>query len=407
MRARRLRGMAARRTWLPLVAALALLTAGCGGGAPSAGQAGAKPPSPAPPAAPPASLSIDPAGPAPISPTTPIVVHAAGGRLGTVTVTNAAGGPPVAGNFSPDRLSWTTTQPLGYATHYTVVADAAGGPGQPARQTFTVSTVTPAHQAYANLIPAPEVVAQPGIGVGQPIVFQFTKPVVNKAEVEKRLHISSDPQQEGAWYWTDDRNAHFRPQQYWQPGTTIKVSANVFGLDLGNGTYGAEDNSGTYRVHDSWIARADGATEQVQAFHNGQLVMTMPMSLGSPGHPSHVGPHVISDKQPSIIMDSCSYGVCKGQPDYYHEKVDLDERISNDGEFVHSAPWSVGQQGNANVSHGCVNLAPDNAQWFFNNFGLGDVVEITNSGGPPLPVWDLYGDWEVPWPQWLAGNANS
>jgi lipoprotein-anchoring transpeptidase ErfK/SrfK len=143
----------------------------------------------------------------------------------------------------------------------------------------------------------------------------------------------------------------------------------------------------------------------MQIFQNGKLVNTLPISLGSPGYPSHIGPHVISDKQPSVIMDSCTYGVCEGQPGYYKEKVDLDERISDDGEFVHSAPWSVGSQGGANVSHGCVNLSPANARWFFDHFGIGDVVEIANSGGPQLPLSDTYGDWELSWAQWLKGSA--
>ena len=153
------------------------------------------------------------------------------------------------------------------------------------------------------------------------------------------------------------------------------------------------------------VAKADGATKTMQIFQNGTLVNTMPISLGSPGFPSHIGPHVISDKQPSVIMDSCTYGVCEGEPGYYKEKVDLDERISDDGEFVHSAPWSVGSQGGANVSHGCVNLSPANAQWFFDHFGIGDVVEIANSGGPQLPLGDTYGDWELTWAQWLKGTA--
>jgi len=105
-------------------------------------------------------------------------------------------------------------------------------------------------------------------------------------------------------------------------------------------------------------------------------------------------------------MDSCTYGVCEGDPGYYKEKVDLDLRISNDGEFVHSAPWSVGQQGSSNVSHGCVNLSPANARWFYDRFNIGDVVEITNSGGPKLPIWDTYGDWEVPWSAWQAGGGH-
>jgi lipoprotein-anchoring transpeptidase ErfK/SrfK len=180
----------------------------------------------------------------------------------------------------------------------------------------------------------------------------------------------------------------------------VTVQADLYGVDLGAGTYGSTDRTMTVKVHDAWVAKADGATEQMQIFDDGRLVKTMNISLGAPGFPSHVGPHVISDKQPSIVMDSCTYGVCEGQPGYYKEKVDLDLRISNDGEFVHSAPWSVGQQGNANVSHGCVNLAPADAQWFYDHFGIGDVVEVSNSGGPPLPIWDRWGDWALSWSQW-------
>jgi lipoprotein-anchoring transpeptidase ErfK/SrfK len=104
-------------------------------------------------------------------------------------------------------------------------------------------------------------------------------------------------------------------------------------------------------------------------------------------------------------MDSCTYGVCQGDPGYYKEKVNLDERISIDGEFVHSAPWSVHQQGRVNVSHGCVNLSPANAAWFYQHFTVGDVVEITNSGGPTLPLWDN-GDWTLPWTQWHTGTSS-
>lgn len=109
-------------------------------------------------------------------------------------------------------------------------------------------------------------------------------------------------------------------------------------------------------------------------YRNGNLVKTMPISLGSAKYPSHVGPHIVSDKQSTMTMDSCTYGVCEGQAGYYKEKVDQDVRISNDGEFVHSAPWSTGQQGDSNVSHGWVNLSPANAKWFFDHFNVGDVL---------------------------------
>nr|WP_235916590.1 Ig-like domain-containing protein [Spelaeibacter cavernicola] len=359
-------------------------------------------------ALPPATITVPAADQGPINPTAPVVVNVAGGTLTKVTVTNPAeDNKAVNGDFAPDHLSWTAKDVLGYAASYTVVADAVNAEKKPVEKSFTVTTIAPAQTAYANVVPAPDVVAETGIGVGQPMVFQFTQPVVNKAEVEKHLKVTTTPPQPGAWYWTDDSNAHYRAENYWQPGTKIHIEADVYGLDLGNGVFAAEDNSADYTVHDSWVARADGNSEVLTVFHNGQQVNSMPMSLGSPGHPSHEGTHVISDKQPSIIMDSCTYGVCKGDPDYYNEKVDLDLRISNDGEFVHSAPWSVGDQGNSNVSHGCVNLAPANAQWMFDNFNIGDVVEISNSGGGALPVWDTYGDWSVPWPEWQAGNANA
>ena len=386
------------------VAAIAFLVVGCTIGDGNGPGSSKK----APPEVPAATIVVPAATQPPLNPTVPIVVNASGGDLTKVTVANPAeNNKPVNGVLAPDRKSWSTNEPLAYAASYAIVADAVNGTGKPTEQKFTVNTFAPASTAYANVVPAPDVVGDVGIGVGQPMVFQFTAPVANKVEVQKHLVVTTTPPQPGAWYWTDDQNAHYRAAQYWLPGTKIHIEAHVYGVGLGNGVFGAEDNIADYTVHDSWVAKGDGSTELLTVFHNGVQVNSMPMSLGSPGHPSHEGPHVISDKQPSIIMDSCSYGVCQGNPDYYRERVDLDLRISNDGEFVHSAPWSVGQQGSSNVSHGCVNLAPENAQWMFDHFNIGDVVEITNSGGPPLPVWDLYGDWAVPWPEWQAGNATA
>jgi lipoprotein-anchoring transpeptidase ErfK/SrfK len=358
-----------------------------------------------PPAPPAAAISVPAAAGNPINPSAPITVSVTGGHLSSVTATD--GTHPVAGTIAPDQLSWTNTDSLAFGTAYTVTVDAVNNVGAHNQKNFTVNTMAAGRTAYANVVPAPDVVANTGIGVGQPMVFQFTHAVSNKAEVQKHLKVTVTPPQPGAWYWVDDKDVHYRGPNYWLPGTKIHIEADVVGVDLGDGVLGAENNSADYTVHDAWVAKADGNTDQLTIFQNGNQVNQMPMSLGSPGFPSHEGPHVISDKQPSIVMDSCTYGTCAGQPGYYKETVNLDERISNDGEFVHSAPWSVGQQGSSNVSHGCVNLSPANAQWFFDHFGIGDVVEIANSGGPSLPVWDTYGDWEVPWSTWQAGNANS
>ncbi|MER7864570.1 Ig-like domain-containing protein [Amycolatopsis japonica] len=351
------------------------------------------------------SITIDPAGGTNVNPAIPVVVKAEHGKLIDVTVSNADKGNQVKGELASDGLSWKTTEPLGYGSTYKIVAHAQGSDGKPVEQQSRVSTLSPKQQANPNLIPAPSAVASGGVGVGQPIVFTFGQPVKNKADVEKKLSVESTPKQEGSWYWIDDKNVHYRPKVYWQPGTTLKVSAMIYGVDFGNGVYGATDRTETYKVHDSWVAKADGNTEQMQIFHNGQLAKSMPISMGKDATPTHLGAHVISDKHENYTMDSCTYGVCQGQPGYYKSNEKWSLRISNDGEFVHENPNSVGAQGSSNVSHGCINLNAANAQWFYQNMGLGDVVEVTNSGGPQLPVWDLYGDWSKSWADWQAGSA--
>jgi lipoprotein-anchoring transpeptidase ErfK/SrfK len=386
---------------LVAMSTLLLFATGCSGSRNQAAQHVSAPPLLVRP-----TISITPSnGAGPIAPAETVVIKATRGVLTNVAVTNAASNGQVTGVMSDDRATWTSNEKLGYGATYQVVADAAALTGGATEQTATIHTAMPSTQTFPSLSPAPG--AMESYGVGQIIGVSFDEPIADKAAAVKALQVVSNPPQVGAWYWLDDQTVHYRPQNYWLPNTTITLNANVYGVDLGNGVYGQVDRTATYKIHDSWIGKADGRTEQMVVYHNGQQVRTIPISLGSSVYPSHVGPHVISDREPSVTMDSCTYGVCAGQPGYYKETVYLDERISMDGEYVHSAPWSVGQQGSSNVSHGCVNLSPDNAQWFFNTFGLGDVVEITNSGGPQLPVWDTYGDWEIPWSQWLTGNPNA
>jgi len=337
-----------------------------------------------------------------VTPTTPIVVKATGGTLGAVTVTNPAKGTKVKGAYSADKTSWTSSEPLGYGIVYQVAVDAMDGAGGKASRTAKVTTLTPKAQAYPSFIPPPSVT---DVGIGQPLVVKFDQDIADKAAAEKALAVTSIPQQAGGWYWLSKREVHYRPQVYWQAGTTIKLHASVYGVHLGGDVYGQTDRDLTLKIHDSWLAKADGATKQMQIFQNGALVNTMPISIGKDETPTHVGAHVISDKQQTYTMDSCSYGLCPPDPKAYRSDEHFAERISNDGEFVHENPNSVGAQGSSNVSHGCINLNTANAQWFFDHFGLGDVVEVTNSGGPPLPVWDTYGDWAVSWPAWQAGSA--
>lgn len=349
-----------------------------------------------------AVVSISAAGDDQVNPRTPIAVRVTRGRLGAVTVTNPHG-KQVAGTMSADGLSWQTAEVLGYDTNYKVTASAIGEGGRTTVEHRTIHTLKPKVQAYPSVVPAPAPDVE--VGVGQPVVVRFDRAIPDRTAAERTLRVTSTPAQPGGWYWVSDREVHYRPENYWLPGSKIAVEVNDYGVDLGDGVYGETDQALAFTVHDSWIATADGATERMQVFHNGVLVRSMPISMGKDSTPTHIGPHVISDKQQRITMDSCTYGVCPPDPAWYRTDEFFDERLSNDGEFVHENPSSVAAQGHSNVSHGCINLDRDNAEWFFQTFGIGDVVEVTNSGGPRLPVWDLYGDWEIPWPVWREGNA--
>jgi lipoprotein-anchoring transpeptidase ErfK/SrfK len=335
-----------------------------------------------------------------INPTTPVEVTAQRGTLSSVHMTNADSGTAVSGKLSDGGSTWTSTEVLGYAKTYQLETVAKDDDGRTLRESEQITTLKPKHKVYPNLVPGPNSVDS--VGVGQPIDFRFTQAVPDdkKAAVQKRLSVTSDPDQPGAFHWIDDKDVHYRPKDFWKPGTKITVKANVYGLEFGHGDYGAEDRTEHYKVHSKWIAKADGSTQEMTIYHNGHAVKHMPISMGKESTPTHEGIHVISNKSQKVEMNSCSFGVCPPDPKAYDTTEYWAARISNDGEFVHENPASVSSQGNTNVSHGCINLNESNAKWFYHHLGLGDVVKVVNSGGSKLPVWDLWGDWSLSWSQY-------
>ncbi|MDV8022522.1 Ig-like domain-containing protein [Rhodococcus sp. IEGM 1330] len=335
------------------------------------------------------------------SPADPVTVSVADGKLSSVTMLNPEG-EPVSGAISPDGLSWTNTEPLGYDREYRVQADAYGLGGA----SSTVSSFTTSQPGNFT---KPYVLPNPGdiVGIGQPVAVQFDEPITDKLAAQNAITVTTTPAVEGAFYWVNNKEVRWRPQNYWAPGTTVDVAVNVYGRDLGDDIFGQENATTSFTIGDAVIATADDNTKQVTFNVNGQDVITMPTSMGKDSTPTDNGVYIIGDRFEHLVMDSSTYGVPVDSSSGYRTPVDWATRMSYSGIFFHSAPWSVGQQGYSNASHGCLNLSPTNAKWVYDNTKRGDIVVVKNTVGGTLSGTDGLGDWNVPWDEWKAGNATT
>ncbi|MBF6465154.1 L,D-transpeptidase family protein [Nocardia beijingensis] len=388
---------------------MAVLLAACSSSSRPGGTPGPGGPVPAPIAITPASGARD------VDPLAPVQVSTADGQLTAVTMTNEQG-KVVDGILTPDKTAWKPTEPLGYGRTYTVTAEGLTLTGRTGPATSTFSTLSPNNQTKVSLTTTGGTPLSDGgtFGVGTVVVAHFDEDIPDRAAAEKHLAVTTDPPVEGSWYWLDDRNAHWRPKEYYAPGTKVSVAANIYGQELGRGLYGQEDTETTFAIGASHVSIADDNTKQIQVFENGRLIRTMPTSMGMGGSEvvagktitfwTQPGIYTVLDKANPVIMDSSTYGLPINSRLGYKEAIGWATRISTDGIYLHQLDSTVWAQGNTDVSHGCLNLSGENARWFFEFAVPGDVVEIRNTGGAPLEVWQN-GDWGLPWDQWVQGSA--
>ncbi len=330
----------------------------------------------------------------------PVTVTAEDGVLGDVTMVNE-NGRTVEGQLSPDGLTWSTAEPLGYNRRYTVNAKSLGLGGVTTRQ-MTFQTHSPENLAMPYLMPRDGEV----VGVGQPVAIRFDENIADRVAAERAIKITTDPPVVGAFYWLNNREVRWRPKSFWKPGTNVDVAVNIYGVDLGNGVFGQDSVSAHFTIGDEVIATVDDDAKSLVVRVNGEVVKTMAVSMGKDSTPTNNGIYLVGERFRHIVMDSSTYGVPVNSPNGYRTDVDWATQISYSGIFVHSAPWSVGAQGYSNTSHGCINVSPSNAMWFYENVKRGDVVQIINTIGATLPGTEGLGDWNIPWEQWQAGNAN-
>lgn len=377
---------------------------------------GAAPAPARPPQLGPAALAVNPApGSRDVDPLAPIVVTATTGTLVAVQLRNEIG-KVIDGVVTPDNTAWKPIGPLGYGRTYTLSASARGSDTTTTSLTSSFSTLVPSNQTAVRLTTTANTPLSDGgvYGVGTVVVARFDEPIADRAAAERSLDVTTSPPVKGAWNWVDNQTAHWRPQQYYSPGTAVTVAARLYGLALGDGLYGQADARVSFRIGDAHIAIADDVTKQITVYDNGNLVRMMPTSMGMGGTQT-IGGHTFSfwtqpgiytvmDKANPVVMDSSTYGLPINSRLGYRQTIKYATRISSDGIYLHQLDDTVWAQGNTNVSHGCLNLNADNARWFYQFSQPGDIVEVRNTGGPPLAVWQN-GDWSVPWDQWIAGSA--
>jgi lipoprotein-anchoring transpeptidase ErfK/SrfK len=200
------------------------------------------------------------------------------------------------------------------------------------------------------------------VGVAHPIIVTFTRPVTDRAAAEQSIQVTSPAPMSGRYEWRSDTTVAFLPDRYWPAHAQITLLAGGERRSFGTGS--TVLGVGSISNH-TFTVSIDGV-----------VMRQMPASMGKPKHPTPIGSFSVLEKDKSVVMDSRTIGIPLDDPEGYKLTVADAVRITWGGVFVHSAPWSVGSQGYANVSHGCINLSPDNALWYFNQVGIGDPVVI-------------------------------
>jgi len=243
-------------------------------------------------------------------------------------------------------------------------------------------------------------------GIGMPIIAQFDKKITDAHAFDRAVTVKVNGQPaNGAWFWVTSSSgyameAHYRPQQYWPAHAKIEMAMPIKGISAGKGL--AFDDSLTLQINTgaAHVSTVDGTNEKMSVTSDGKPVKTLPVSLGQAATPTYLGTKVVMAKTNPQLMVSAP-----GEANPYSLKVPWSVRLTNSGEFVHAASWNTGNIGSRSTSHGCTNLTVADAQWFYQFSQIGDVVTYSNTGTQQaMPSWDGFGDWNVPWTQWQAGN---
>lgn len=401
-----------RQAWRATAAALmaggVLLTGACSGGNASPSWQGGQ----AQPAGDTTSVSPTPQEPQ----TTAVITTPAADAKNVLAATDVAfttengekaqielqdtSGETVKGSMLPDGKTWRPDKQLEYGTTYTAKITTTSADGKTGSRVSTFTTMA----KPANLVRITSFLGDgQTVGVGMPMIVQFNQAIPSKyrADVQRRLTVTTTPEQVGIWHWISPREVHYRPKTYWKPNTKILYNVRLGGVKMGDNAYGRSDFTVDVKTGRALVMTVDNKTKKMTVTQNGEVIKTLPVSLGKPSTPSSSGTMLVIEKKRKTVFDTMAeLGPEKG----YRTDIDFAQRITWSGQFIHAAPWSEGQQGHANVSHGCVNVSMKMGEWLFDRTMLGDPITVKGTGSP-LQNGNGWTDWNMSWDQYVKGSA--
>ncbi|MFG1882883.1 Ig-like domain-containing protein [Micromonospora sp. NPDC049102] len=365
------------------------------GGKPSSWQGGAESPAPK------ASATIaEPAADAKDVPASTGVTFSTKDAQETAFELKDAAGKTVEGKLAADGKTWQPSGALEYGTSYTATVTATGDDGRPATTTSTFTTMAkPDKQIRVSSFLGDN----QQVGVGMPLIVKFDRAIPEdyRDDVQRRMTVTSTPAQEGIWHWVSPTEIRYRPKQFWKANSKVSYRVQAGGLPMGDGYYGRADLSVDIKIGPSLIMTVDNKTKRMTVTRAGKVIKTLPVSLGKKSTPSSSGTMVVMEKLRKTVFDTFEE---LGPEDGYRTKIDYAQRLTYGGEFIHAAPWSEGQQGSVNVSHGCVNVSMANGDWLFKNTQVGDPITVKGTE-TKLKNGNGWTDWNMSWDEYVEGSA--
>ena len=304
----------------------------------------------------------------------------------------------LAGTLNKARTSWTAGDRLEPAGSYTMTVTGKNKAGDKTtkKSSFTTQELALSQQVFPEIYP----LDGSKVGVGMPAIVRFDTPVADKKSFEKNLHVTTVPKQTGSWHWYGNQEVHWRPKDYWKPGTKVTVDADVNGVSAGNGRYGQRSSKTDFTVGRKFVIKVNLRSDHATVYRNDEKVRTIPVTGGKPGWVTRSGTKLIMAKEYNKVMTNEQIGA----KEKYKLTAAYAMRITNSGEFLRSAPWSAGSQGVANVSHGCTGMSVADSRYLIENTLVGDPV-VTTGTSRGIEPGNGYTDWNASFKEYKQGSA--